>query len=98
MRTFLLITLIIGATLFIAPGLFASIIGGILALTISGLVGLALIGAVMLVVGIVFGSTLLALIAGAVTLLFVGFTVFWPLLLVFFVIWLCTRSGRAEVV
>lgn len=98
MRTFLTITLITIACVLFAPGLLSSVIGGLLAITISGIIGLALVGFVMLIVGLVFGSTLLALAAGAVTLLLVGFSVFWPLLLIFFIIWLCTRSSRSEMV
>lgn len=97
MRTFLIIILITAACVLFAPGLLSSVVGGLLALTISGLVSLAIVGVVMLIVGVIFGSTLLALTAGAVTLLLVGFSVFWPLLLIFFIIWLCTRTSRSEV-
>lgn len=97
MRTFLICCLVLVLTLFFAPSVFATIIGGIVALTVSGLVGLLIIGGVMLLVGLIFGSTLLAMIAGAVTLLIVGFSVFWPLLLLFFVIWLCIRKTPATV-
>lgn len=92
MRTFLIFSLILILTILFAPSVFATLIGGLFAITISGLVGLLIVGGVALLVGLIFGSTMLAIIAGSVTLLIVGFSVFWPLLLLFVVIWLCSRN------
>ncbi|RAJ92895.1 hypothetical protein [Aliidiomarina maris] len=94
MRTFLIITLVVILTAMFAPGALASVLGGLIALTVSGLIALLIVGAVMLLVGLIFGSTMLALIAGAVALAVVGFSVFWPLILVFFVVWLCVRDNK----
>lgn len=92
MRTFLIFSLILILTVIYAPGVFATLLSGLFAITISGIVGLLLVGGVALLVGLIFGSTLLAIIAGSVTLLMVGFSVFWPLLLLFLIIWLCSRN------
>lgn len=96
MRTFIIITLSIVATALIAPGLLSSILGGLLAITVSGLLGLLTVGLVMLIVGVVFGSTLLAFLAGGLTLVIVGFSVFWPLILIFLLVWLCCRSNNRQ--
>ena len=97
MRTFLICSLVLVLTLIFAPGIFASLLGGLLALTISGLVGLLIVGGVALLVGLLFGSTMLAVVAAAAALLIVGFSVFWPLVLLFLIIWLCTRDRTASV-
>lgn len=96
MRTFLIFSVLLVVGIIFAPGIFASVLGGIIALTVSGLVGLTIVAAVMLLVGVIFGSTVLALIAGAATLLIVGFSVFWPLIVLFVVIWLCVRAGSTR--
>lgn len=98
MRAITILILSIVALAIIAPSLLASIIGGALAITVSGLIGLFIVGMVMLVVGVVFGSTLLALLAGGVTLLLVGFSVLWPLLFICFLVWLCCRDNKRETV
>lgn len=96
MRALLISLLIVAALFWFAPGIFAALLAGIVGLTVSGLVAVFLVGGVMLLVGLVFGSTLLALIAGGVAVLFVGFSLLWPLLLVFLVIWLITRDRTQQ--
>lgn len=97
MRTFTAILITIVALAIFAPGLLSSIFGGALAITISGFVGLFMVGLVMLIVGVMFGSTLLALLAGAIALLFVGISVLWPLLIIGLLVWLCCRGRSREV-
>ena len=96
MRTFTILLVSILALALFAPGLLSSIIGGALAITVSSFVGLFIVGLVMLVVGLVFGSTLLALLAGAIAFLFVGFSVLWPLLIIGLLVWLCCRDNKRE--
>lgn len=95
MRTLLISLLIVAALFWFAPGVFAALIAGVVGLTISGLVAVLIVGGIMLLVGLIFGSTLLAVLAGGIAVLFVGFSLLWPLLLVFALIWLCTR-GRTQ--
>jgi hypothetical protein len=92
MRNLLLIALVIAALFWLAPGIFSAVAAGAISITVSGLVALLTVVAVMAVVGLVFGSALLAFIAGGVALLFVGFSLLWPLLIAFLVIWLFTRD------
>ncbi|RUO27947.1 hypothetical protein CWE12_13535 [Aliidiomarina sedimenti] len=92
MRGFILFCLLLAALFWLAPGVLSAIFAGAISITVSGLTALIIVGVVMLVVGTVFGSLLLAGIAGAIALLFVGFSLLWPLLLVFLLIWLLTRD------
>lgn len=92
MRNLLLIALVVAALFWFAPGIFSAIAAGAISVTVSGLVALFLVVGVMAVVGLIFGSTLLAFIAGGVALLFVGFSLLWPLLIAFAIIWLFTRD------
>lgn len=92
MRTILLILLVVATLLWLAPGIFAAALAGLVTVTVSGFVGLLIVGLVMLVVGLIFGSMLMAVLAGGITLLFVGFSLLWPLLIAFMLIWLCTRE------
>ncbi|RUO24265.1 hypothetical protein CWE09_10315 [Aliidiomarina minuta] len=95
MRSILLITLLVAALFWFAPGIFAASLAGLITVTVSGFVGLLIVGGVMLFVGLIFGSALMAFLAGGITLLFVGFSLLWPLLIAFILIWLCTR-GRTQ--
>lgn len=92
MRNLLLIALVVAALFWFAPGIFSAVAAGAISITVSGLVALFLVVGVMGVVGLIFGSTLLAFIAGGVALLFVGFSLLWPLLIAFLFIWLFTRD------
>lgn len=96
MRTFLWVVLIVGCLFWLAPGVLSSLVATVVSITASGLTALLIVGVVMLVVGLVFGSSLLAFLAGGITLLFVGFSLLWPLLLIFLIIWLITRSSRTQ--
>lgn len=92
MRNLLLIALVVAALFWFAPGIFSAVAAGAISITISGLVALLVVVGVMGLVGLLFGSAMLAFIAGGVALLFVGFSLLWPLLIAFLIIWLFTRD------
>lgn len=70
--------------------------------SMESVAGLTVIGAIMAVIGVivavsVFGALFIGLIAGAIALLVVGLSVFWPMLLVIAVIiWLVKDKRRAN--
>ncbi|EKE87433.1 hypothetical protein [Idiomarina xiamenensis] len=72
--------------------LAGSVVGGILSFTISGVVLLAVAALVFFVVMAIFGSVFFAILMAVGALLLGGLTVFWPILLAIFVVYLLVRK------
>lgn len=78
-------------------GALGHVVGSIIELSVAGLVGLAVVGIVFFVTMTVFGSVLIALAAGFVTLLLTGIGLFWPLLLCVGILYLMLRKKPRSV-
>ncbi|QDP00192.1 hypothetical protein [Thalassotalea sp. PS06] len=68
---------------------------------IEGIAIAALVGVILFVVGLtifisVFGTLILVLLAALAGLAFVGLTVFWPILLIGFIVWLLCKEPAPE--
>ncbi|TKB45302.1 hypothetical protein [Thalassotalea mangrovi] len=68
---------------------------------IEGIAIAALVGIILFVVGLavfisVFGTLILVVLGALIGLAFVGLTVFWPVLLVGFIVWLLCKEPAPE--
>ncbi|RUO36224.1 hypothetical protein CWE13_10180 [Aliidiomarina shirensis] len=92
MRTFLLILLMVALLALFGPTLVGFIMS-LLAVVVVPLFVVALLAGIAFVVGIaLFGSTVLAVAIASAVLVLVGFSLFWPVLLIALVIWIFSRN------
>lgn len=92
MRTLLIVLLVILALAVFGPTLLTWLVSGVFSVLAPLFVVLLLAGIGFFVGAVVLGSTLLGLTIVAGVMLMVGFSLFWPVLLVLAVIWLFTRT------
>lgn len=92
MKTFLLILLMVALLAVFGPTLVGFIIS-LLAVVVVPVFVVALLAGVAFVVGIaLFGSTVLAVAIASAVLVLVGFSLFWPILLIALVVWIFSRN------
>lgn len=92
MKTFLLILLMVALLALFGPTIVGFIIS-LLAVVVVPLFVVALLAGIAFVVGLaLFGSTVLAVAIASAVLVLVGFSLFWPVLLIALVIWLFSRN------
>jgi|SRR5690554_5453237 len=92
MKNLLIALAIVVALVWFGPALLTLIIEGTLLLIVPILVVVALAGAGFLVGTLIFGSTVLAFGIAALVIAVLGFSIFWPVLLLLFIFWLFSRS------
>ncbi|TRW48188.1 hypothetical protein FM042_11070 [Aliidiomarina halalkaliphila] len=92
MRTLLIVLLVVLALAVFGPTLLTWLVSGLFAILVPLFVVLLLAGIGFFVGAVLLGSTLLGLTIVAGVVLFVGFSLFWPVLLVFAAIWLFTTT------
>ncbi|EGN75308.1 hypothetical protein A28LD_1325 [Idiomarina sp. A28L] len=92
MKTFLLILLMVALLAVFGPTLVGFIIS-LLAVVVVPVFVVALLAGVAFAVGIaLFGSTVLAVAIASAVLVLVGFSLFWPILLIALVVWIFSRN------
>ncbi|RUO30133.1 hypothetical protein [Aliidiomarina sanyensis] len=96
MRTLLIILTVVLALALFGPAIFTLAVEGVLALLVPVLVVALLAGVGFFVGAVLLGSTVIGGLIVLGVLLMVGFSVFWPLLLILFVAWLFTRSRTQQ--
>lgn len=92
MRTLLIVLLVILALAVFGPTLLTWLVSGVFSIIAPLFVVLLLAGIGFFVGAVVLGSTLIGFTIVAGVVLMVGFSLFWPVLLVLAVIWLFTRT------
>lgn len=92
MRTLFIVLLVVLALAVFGPTLLTWLVSGVFAILIPLFVVLLLAGIGFFVGAVLLGSTLLGLTIVAGVVLLVGFSLFWPVLLVFAAIWLFTAT------
>jgi|GEM_PF-5484781 len=92
MKNLLIALAIVVGLVWFGPALLTLIIEGTLLLIVPILVVVALAGAGFLVGTLIFGSTILAFGIAALVIAVLGFSIFWPVLLLLFIFWLFSRS------
>lgn len=76
----------------VGPAILTLLVEGIFAVLVPLFVLVLLAGVGFLVGGVLLGSTFLGVFIALTVVFFVGFSIFWPLLLVVFLVWIFVRS------
>lgn len=92
MRNLLIAVAIVIGLVWFGPALLALLIEGILLFFVPLLVVAAVAGIGFLIGSVIFGSTVLAFSIAALVVLVLGFSIFWPVLLLLLIVWLFSRS------
>ncbi|MCL5050689.1 MAG: hypothetical protein M1473_09230 [Firmicutes bacterium] len=92
MRNLLIAVAIVIGLVWFGPALLALLIEGILLFFVPLLVVAAVAGIGFLIGSVVFGSTVLAFSIAVLVVLVLGFSIFWPVLLLLLIVWLFSRS------
>ncbi|RUO20354.1 hypothetical protein CWE08_07745 [Aliidiomarina iranensis] len=92
MKTFLWVLLMIALLALFGPTLVGFIMS-LLAVVVVPLFVIALLAGIAFVVGLaIFGSTVLAVAIASAVLVLVGFSLFWPILLIALAVWIFSRN------
>ncbi|RUO19758.1 hypothetical protein [Aliidiomarina haloalkalitolerans] len=92
MRTFLIAVAIVLGLVWFGPALITLLVEGILLFFVPLLVVAAVAGVGFFIGSVVFGSTVLAFSIAALVVVVLGFSIFWPVLLLLLIVWLFSRS------
>lgn len=92
MRNLLIAVAIVIGLVWFGPALLALLIEGILLFFVPLLVVAAVAGIGFLIGSVVFSSTVLAFSIAVLVVLVLGFSIFWPVLLLLLIVWLFSRS------